>query len=44
MSTHESEFMLGYSYIDIEINEWGNLEFTKHFVEIASENELDTQD
>jgi hypothetical protein len=44
MSTHESELVFGYNYIDIEINEWGNLEFTKHFVEISSENELDTQD
>lgn len=42
MSTHESELVFGYNYFDIEINEWGNLEITKHFVEISSENELDT--
>lgn len=40
--------VLGYSYIEVEINEWGNLEFTKKFVEIVSkdftEDELDTQE
>jgi hypothetical protein len=41
MSHPESDFVLGYTYIDIELNEWGNLEFTKHFVEITSENALD---
>lgn len=35
------ELVLGYTYIDIQINEWGNLEFTEHFVEIANEDELD---
>jgi hypothetical protein len=40
--------VLGYSYIEVEMNEWGNLEFTKKFVEIVSEDftedELDTQE
>lgn len=36
-----SDFVVGYTYIDIEINEWGNLEFTQHFVEIGDQDELD---
>jgi hypothetical protein len=35
--------MLGYSYIEVEINEWGNLEFTKKFVEIVSEDYIEDE-